>query len=248
MCGAGGGGGHVSKEVAEFAAGLDFKVKVIDNREELVTAERFPAAAERICDSFDNLEKYLEPNAYYVVVTPNHKADYQCVHTILSSDYRYLGMIGSRTKVARTRQMLIEEGFTEEQIDSVHAPIGLAIGAVTPAEIAISILAQIIQVKNVNHAASADMELLAAKDPGILCIITEKHGSAPRGEGSMMLVGCDRILGTIGGGQAEFKAIEHAKNMRGCRLEEYDLNVTASDDPGMICGGTIKVMFIPLMV
>ncbi len=242
------GGGHVAREVAAFASNLDFSVKVIDDREDLVTEERFPSAAERICDSFDNLAQYLEPDAYYVVVTPNHNADYQCVHTILLSDYRYLGMIGSRTKVAKTRQMLEEDGFKKEQIDSIFAPIGLSIGAVTPAEIAISILAQIIQVKNVSHAASADMELLTAKDSGVLCIITEKHGSAPRGAGSMMLVGHERILGSIGGGQAEYMAIERARNMNGYRLEQYDLNVTTSDDPGMICGGVIKVIFIPLTV
>ena len=61
-----------------------------------------------------------------------------------------------------------------------------------------------------------------------------------------MLVCRDRILGSIGGGQAEFMATEHAKNMTGCNIEEYNLNVTDSDEPGMICGGTIKVMFIPL--
>ena len=240
------GGGHVSKEVAEFAAGLDFYVKVIDDREELVTAARFPAADERICDSFDNLTTYLEPDAYYVVVTPNHAADYQCVKTILQTPYRYLGMIGSRKKVAKTRLLLAEDGFTEAQIDSVYAPIGLAIGAVTPAEIAISILAQIIQVKNTSHAASADTQLLEAKDSGVLCIITEKHGSAPRGAGSMMLVSPERILGSIGGGRAEYMAIEQARNMTLPEIKVYDLDVTTDDDPGMICGGTIKVMFIPL--
>lgn len=240
------GGGHVSKEVAAFAAGLDFYVKVIDDRPELVTAERFPAADERICDSFDNLQTYLEPDAYYVVVTPNHAADYQCVKTILQTSYRYLGMIGSRKKVAKTRQLLAEDGYTEQQIDSVYAPIGLAIGAVTPAEIAISILAQIIQVKNASHAASADTQLLEAKDPGVLCIITEKHGSAPRGAGSMMLVSPERILGSIGGGRAEYLAIEQARSMTLPEIKVYNLDVTTDDDPGMICGGTIKVMFIPL--
>lgn len=240
------GGGHVSKEVAEFAAGLDFYVKVIDDRPELVTAERFPTADELICDSFENLQKYMEPDAYYVVVTPNHAADYQCVHTILPTAYRYLGMIGSRKKVAKTRELLAEAGFTEEQIASVYAPIGLAIGAVTPAEIAISILAQIIQVKNVTHAASADMDLLTAKDSGVLCLITEKHGSAPRGAGSMMLVSPERILGSIGGGRAEYLAIEQARKMKEAEIAVYNLDVTTDDDPGMICGGTIKVMFIPL--
>ena len=84
----------------------------------------------------DNLKNYLEPDACYVVVTPDHKADLQCVSTILPTQYRYLGMIGSKKKVAATFQNLRNAGFTEEQIGTIFAPIGLPIGAVTPAEIA----------------------------------------------------------------------------------------------------------------
>ena len=175
------GGGHVSREVAAFAHRLDFSVTVMDERPEAVTRERFPTAETLICDSYDNLENYLEPDACYVVVTPDHKADLQCVSTILPTRYRYLGMIGSRKKVASTVENLRSAGFSQKQIDSIFAPIGLPIGAVTPAEIALSILAQIVQEKNKTHAASADKALLEAKEPGVLCIITEKHGSAPRG-------------------------------------------------------------------
>ena len=241
------GGGHVAKEVAEFASQLDFYVKVIDDRPELVTAERFPAAEELICDSFGNLKKYMEDDAYYVVVTPNHKADYECVNEIMATQYKYLGMIGSRTKVAKTKKQLELDGFTNEQIDTLYAPIGLAIGAVTPAEIAISILAQIIQIKNMSHAASADMELLNAKEEGVLCIITDKSGSAPRGVGSMMLVCKDRIIGSIGGGEAEHLAIEHAKKVDYFDVKTYALNVEKDKGIEMICGGNIQVIFIHLL-
>ena len=240
------GGGHVAKEVAEFASQLDFYVKVIDDRAELVTKERFPTASELICDSFRNLKLYLEEDAYYVVVTPNHKADYECVSEIMATQYRYLGMIGSRTKVAKTKQQLELDGFSREQIETLYAPIGLAIGAVTPAEIAISILAQIIQIKNVSHAASADMELLSAKNEGVLCIITAKSGSAPRGVGSMMLVCKDRIIGSIGGGEAEHLAIEHARKIDNFDVQTYALNVEKDEGIEMICGGNIQVTFIPL--
>ena len=94
-----------------------------------------------------------------MVVTPAHKADLQCVSTILPTRYRYLGMIGSRKKVAATFRNLEDAGFTREQIDTIFAPIGLPIGAVTPAEIAFSILGQIIQEKNKHHAASVDRSL-----------------------------------------------------------------------------------------
>jgi len=240
------GGGHVSREVAAFAHRLDFSVTVMDERPEAVTRERFPTAQALICDSYDNLANYLEPDACYVVVTPDHKADLQCVSTILLTQYRYLGMIGSRKKVASTVENLRNAGFSQERIDSIFAPIGLPIGAVTPAEIALSILAQIIQEKNKTHAASADKALLEAKEPGMLCIIAEKHGSAPRGVGSMMFVGDDKVLGSIGGGEPEYLAICHARENPGFGLREFALNNTAPNGLDMICGGRIKVLFIPV--
>ncbi len=240
------GGGHVSREVAAFAHRLDFSVTVMDERPEAVTRERFPDAETLICDSHDNLKNYLEPDACYVVVTPDHKADLQCVSTILPTGYRYLGMIGSRKKVASTTENLRNAGFPQEQIDSIFAPIGLPIGAVTPAEIALSILAQIVQEKNKTHAASADKALLEAKEPGVLCIITEKHGSAPRGVGSMMFVGEEKVLGSIGGGEPEYLAICHARENPGFDLREFALNNTAPNGLDMICGGRIKVLFIPV--
>lgn len=240
------GGGHVSREVAAFAHRLDFSVTVIDDRADAVTRERFPTAEARICDSYDNLEKYLEPDACYVVVTPDHKADLQCVSTILPTGYRYLGMIGSRKKVASTVENLRNAGFSQDQIDSIFAPIGLPIGAVTPAEIALSILSQIIQEKNKTHAASADKALLETKEPGVLCVITEKHGSAPRGVGSMMFVGEAKVLGSIGGGEPEYLAICRARENPCVGLREYALNNTAPNGLDMICGGRIKVLFIPV--
>lgn len=242
------GGGHVSREVAAFAHRLDFSVTVIDDRADAVTRERFPTAERLICDSYDNLKTYLEPDACYVVVTPNHKADLQCVSTILPTRYRYLGMIGSRKKVASTIEHLRNAGFSQEQISSIFAPIGLPIGAVTPAEIALSILSQIIQEKNKTHAASADKALLEVAEPGMLCIVTEKHGSAPRGVGSMMFVGKDKVLGSIGGGEPEYLAICHAKENPGFDLKDYTLNNTAANGLDMICGGRIKVLFIPVCI
>lgn len=240
------GGGHVAKEVAALAAHLDFTVTVLDDRADLANRERFPTAQNVICDSYDNLSNYLQPDACYVVVTPDHKADLQCVSTILPTKYRYLGMIGSKRKVAATFENLRKAGFTEEQIETIFAPIGLPIGAVTPAEIAFSILAEIIQEKNKNHAASADRSLLELTESGMLCVITEKHGSAPRGVGSMMFIGKDSILGTIGGGEPEYQAIRHAKEHPFFSVQEYALNNTAANGLDMICGGTIKVAFIPV--
>lgn len=240
------GGGHVAREVAAMAAHLDFRVSVLDDRADLVTVERFPTADQVVCDSYDNLENYLEPGACYVVVTPDHKADLLCVSKILPTQYAYLGMIGSKKKVAATFENLRRANFTEEQISTIFAPIGLSIGAVTPAEIAVSILAQVIQEKNKSHAASADRELLEVKDDGVLCVIIEKHGSAPRGVGSMMFVGEDKVLGSIGGGEPEYQAIRQARDAESVIVREYVLNNRSADGLDMICGGTIRVMFIPL--
>ena len=188
----------------------------------------------------------LEPGACYVVVTPDHKADLLCVSKILPTQYAYLGMIGSKKKVAATFENLRRAGFTEEQIGTIFAPIGLHIGAVTPAEIAVSILAQVIQEKNRSHAASADRELLEVKEQGVLCVITEKHGSAPRGVGSMMFVGEDKVLGSIGGGEPEYLAIRHAKECQSITTRQYVLNNRGANGLDMICGGTIHVIFIPV--
>ena len=240
------GAGHVGREVAALASHLDFTIRVVDERADLLTPERFPTAQERICDAYSNLKDHLEPGACYVVVTPNHHADYQCVSTILPTSYTYLGMIGSRGKVASIFQRLEEAGFTRQQIDTIFAPIGLPIGAVTPAEIAFSILAQIIQVKNRDHVGSADRSLLESREKGILCVVIEKHGSVPRGVGSMMLVTPDKVLGTIGGGESEYRSICHARETDGWDIQTYGLHHSAAGGLDMACGGRLKVLFLPV--
>lgn len=240
------GCGHVAKELAEFASRVDFRVRVMDPRPQLANREHFPDADEIICDSFDHLQSYLQPGAYYTVVTPGHEGDYHCVKTIMGSDYRYLGMIGSRSKVASTVDRLQKAGFTQEQIDTLHAPIGLRIGAVTPAEIAVSILAEIIQEKSRISSASVSAELLDSKEHGVLAIIIEKKGSAPRGVGSMMLITDQSQIDTIGGGAVELAALRDARSDRKACIREYLLNNSESAKLGMICGGSTKVLFLPV--
>ena len=240
------GGGHVSCELVKMASCLDFRIKVIDDREEFANKERFPLADEVICDSFEHLENYLEPDAYYVVVSREHKDDFTCVKTILNHSYQYLGMIGSKGKVQKNFENLRKAGATEEQIGTIHAPIGLKIGAVTPAEIAISILAEIIQEKNKIQISSVSRELLDTKEKGVLCIIIEKTGSSPRGVGSMMFVGEDKIIDSIGGGAVEYAAIRQAKDVTEPMIRDYDLSEKDKVELGMICGGRNKVLFIPV--
>lgn len=240
------GAGHVSCELVKMAACLDFYIKVIDDREEFADPERFKVANEVICDAFEHLERYLEPDAYYVVLTRDHKDDFACVKTILSHSYEYLGMIGSKKKVKTTFEKLREAGVEEERIQTVFAPIGLDIQAVTPAEIAVSILGQIILEKNKKCCSFASRELLSTRKAGTLCVITEKYDSSPRGEGSMMFVTDTEVIDTIGGGAVEFAAIQEARNGSGVRTREYRLNMDKSKELGMICGGSNKVLFIPI--
>ncbi|MBR6518089.1 MAG: putative selenium-dependent hydroxylase accessory protein YqeC [Oscillospiraceae bacterium] len=240
------GAGHVAYDLAKIASCLDFYIKVIDDRAEFANRERFPFADEVVCDSFDNLENHLEPNAFNVVVTRGHKADFDCVKKILSIPYKYIGMIGSKLKVKKTFENLAEADVSEELIKTIHAPIGLSIGAKTPAEIAISILAEIIQVKNEKQTATCSAELLSVKEKGVLCIITDKKGSSPRGVGSMMFVGNGFTVDSIGGGPVEFAAVKDARCCTKTITKRYDLSNEESEKLGMICGGENTVLFIPI--
>lgn len=240
------GAGHVSYELVKMASCLDFKIKVMDDRKEFVNSERFPGADVLICDEFENIGKYLVKDGYYVVVTRGHKDDQNCVNAVLNHSYEYLGMIGSKRKIKTTFDNLKKEGISEEKLHTIYAPIGLDIGARTPAEIAVSILAEIIQIKNQKHSSFISRELMNIKDCGTLCIIIEKYGSTPRGEGSMMFVTKDSIVDTIGGGEIEYAAIKDARLCNGVRVKEYTLNNQSAENLGMICGGKNKVLFIPL--
>lgn len=244
------GAGHVAEELAQMAGILEFGITVMDDRAEYADASRLPTADRVICDTFDNLSSYLEPGAFYVVVTRGHADDYSCVKQIITSKYSYLGMIGSRMKVARTMEMLEADlkayGLDPKVLDDVHAPIGLSIGAQTPAEIAVSILAEIIKVKNLTPTSSASKELLESDETGVLCIITGKTGSSPRGVGSMMLVSDNKVIDTIGGGSIEACVIEDARSTKDVTEREYNLGDEEVKRLGMICGGSNKVLFIPI--
>lgn len=243
------GGGHVAMQVAKIARMLDFYVQVIDDREEFANVEHFPEADEICCHRYEDVAEIFpkESNAYYVVVTRGHAGDRVCVEQILKRSYAYLGMIGSRTKVAKTFEMLLEEGFAQEAVETIHAPIGLAIRAQTPAEIAVSIMAEIIACKNSRAISTMTQELMHAAEPGTLCIITAKTGSSPRSVGSMMLVkGDGSIIGSVGGGIVEHAVMKHALTVTAIEEQTYDLSNSESAKLGMICGGTNRIMFIPL--
>lgn len=242
------GCGHVSQDLAKMASILELYTIVIDNRVEFANAHFFPSANEIHCVEYNEMDSILpdEKNTCYVIVTRGHKDDRLCLEKTIHRPHMYLGMIGSRGKVKKTMDALKEEGYSSEELSKVHAPIGLDIHAQTPAEISVSILAQLIEIKNAKFSSSVSKELLESNVDGTLCIIIDKKGSAPRGIGSMMLVHKDGIVDTIGGGKVEYQAILDARECDHIMVKDYDLSNAESATLGMICGGHNKVLFIPV--
>lgn len=144
------GGGHVAYALEPVLRHVDFNTIVIDDREEYANPQRYPKAARTIAvDDFDNAfdDITTDEDSYIIIVTRGHRGDLQVLRQALKRPFAYLGMIGSRRKNALLYDALREEGVTDEQIAQVHSPIGLSIGSETPEEIAISIVAEIIQVR-----------------------------------------------------------------------------------------------------
>jgi xanthine dehydrogenase accessory factor len=145
------GAGHVARPVVEIASLVGFRTVVLDDREKFASQDNFPKADEVIVlDDFNHaLESLsLTSGAYVVIVTRGHAHDQTVLELVLATHATYIGMIGSRTKVARCFQSLKEKGFSQDQLARVHAPIGLKIGSETPEEIAVSIVAQLIHVRS----------------------------------------------------------------------------------------------------
>lgn len=155
------GGGHISYHLSQQALTVGFRIHVIDDREKYANKERFPDALEISVDSIPNWLKKIElpKNSYVVILTRGHKYDLDALRSLAKRELRYLGLIGSRAKVARLYDELISEGVPKEKLQHIYAPVGLAIGAVTPQEIAISILSELIAVKYgklANHSTESD--------------------------------------------------------------------------------------------
>lgn len=141
------GGGHVGQALVPVLASVDFRVTVYDNRKELVNGNFFPQAEEVIYGNYKQISVTLTENDYVVIMTPGHQGDFDVLKQVLRHKLRYVGCIGSRHKIARAQELLRQAGISEEVIASVHAPIGLPILAQTPAEIAISIAAEMIRCR-----------------------------------------------------------------------------------------------------
>jgi xanthine dehydrogenase accessory factor len=130
-----------------------FEVAVIDDRPDFANKERFPEATEIIAEDFEIVLPKLQASggSYVVIVTRGHAYDQEVLDWALRTDARYIGMIGSRKKIQTVYKNLQEKGVGLEEFKRVHAPIGLDIGALTPEEIAVSIVAEMIHVRRKNR-------------------------------------------------------------------------------------------------
>jgi xanthine dehydrogenase accessory factor len=149
------GAGHVAVELFKAARNAGFECIVTDDRDAYANPERFPGALEIHAREFDDAFKALTPSesAYIVIVTRGHRDDMRVLRWAVQTPARYIGMVGSKRKAITVFRELVQEGLQPELFDRVHSPIGLDIGAVTPEEIAVSILAELIAMRR--HAERA---------------------------------------------------------------------------------------------
>jgi len=162
------GAGHVSQPLARLAKGAGFRVEVVDDRVKFANRDRFPDADLVIVEDFAvAAEKMtLGPNTYAIVVTRGHKGDEEALAGCLGKGLRFLGLLASRPKFVHIAAALEERGVSPEALATIHAPLGLQLGAVTPEEIAVSILAEMIAVRR--GVALAEIRSLKMELPGRL--------------------------------------------------------------------------------
>ena len=255
------GAGHISIPIIKMCKMLDLPVTVIDDRI-MFTDNAVRAGADNvICETFEKaLDKIEGDNGtYFIIVTRGHRYDQICLQKIIEKENAYIGMIGSRSRVKKVLDYIEEQGVSREKLNKVYTPIGLSIGAETPEEIAVAIMAQVIEVKNKEKGSGNYSEdILNAimnentKDiPKAQVTIVSRRGSAPREVGTKMIVLKDgTMIGTIGGGcveanlrQAAFQSIENNE----CRLIQADMTGSEAEDDGMVCGGIVEIYVEPLL-
>jgi xanthine dehydrogenase accessory factor len=143
------GGGHISRSLSKVAAVAGFSTVIVDDRPAFASRERFPEASEVIAEEFEAACAHIQTNesAFILIVTRGHKDDMRVLRWAVGVPSRYIGMIGSKRKVFAVFRALEKEGIPAERFAEVHAPVGLDIGALTPEEIAVSIVAEMIAVR-----------------------------------------------------------------------------------------------------
>lgn len=256
------GGGHIAVPLCAMASMLDFAVTVVDDRITFANSERFPQAAQVICNSFAAgiADLHIRATDYVCVITRGHRWDRECLRQILSGTLpSYLGMIGSQRRVEGLLNLLAEEGFAPEALKRIHAPIGLKINAQSPAEIAVSICGEMIahrrQYVRKDSRISLDQTntdysmlrfLAQSPQPKAFALVLSSTGSTPVKPGAMM--GIDALgkgYGTIGGGCSEAAVMVRARKIMGTGAScvvQIDMTNEVAESEGMVCGGTMRVL------
>lgn len=253
------GAGHISISIIKMCKLLDLPVTVIDDRLTFVNNALAAGADKSICEPFEDALSRIQGDAgtFFIIVTRGHRYDQVCLEKIIHKENAYIGMIGSRLRVAKVLDYLEEKGISREKLDKVYTPIGLKIGAETPAEIAVAIMAEIIEVKNKKAGFSTynkeliDSILDEKNDiPKALITIVSRKGSSPRDVGTKMIVSKDgKMVGTIGGGCVEADIRQTALSCMDsgkCKLVRVDMTGVEAEDDGMVCGGIIELFVEPI--
>ena len=255
------GGGHIAKPLVDFGAKVGFTVIVIDDRPTFANSHRFPQASEVICESFEESFNILNisKSDFVVIVTRGHRHDEVCLRKTLNYNPAYIGMIGSKRRVKGMKEKLLKENYSEDSINSINAPIGLDIGAITPEEIAIAIIGEVISYRRKRNTGDNEKfnwpefdldvikEISKSDDsPKALVTIMWAKGSVPRKSGAKMIVWPHgKIVGSIGGGCSESEVINKARDIilnKGYTKVFVDMTGDVAEDEGMVCGGTMEVL------
>ena len=237
------GGGTIAQPLCRYAADLGFELVV-------------PAAIEKIG---------IRESDYVAVITRGHRYDADCLRELLRGTMpRYLGMIGSKRRTVGLLNMLEEEGFSRADLNRIHTPIGLDIGALTVKEIAISIVAELIAERRRTTDRRSKSSILTAEDidlplletaargdiPKTLMLVYETSGSTPVKSGSYMVVDANTATaGTIGGGCSESAVMRQAYYLIGTgehKCVTIDMSNDIAAQEGMVCGGQMKVLLADL--
>lgn len=252
------GAGHVSIPIIRIGLMIGCRVIVLEDRPLFADNARKAGASQVICQPFDQgLEQIPgDRDTFFIIVTRGHRYDQICLEAIARKQHAYIGMIGSRRRTGKVKEAVIRQGGNPEVVNHIHTPIGLDIGAETPEEIAVAVMAEIIQVKNQDkrnggysrEIMEAILNLFSAQTCGILATIIRRKGSAPRAVSTKMLVLTDgSCIGTIGGGCVEAELVSRARfilreGRKDSCLCHVDMTGDDAEDQGMVCGGIIDVL------
>lgn len=238
------GAGHVAEACVRIAKVLGLRTTVIEDRPDFIENIKAAGADETICGPLQESVRAYEStkDTYFLSMNRAHALDQDCMEVILNKESAYVGMLGGPKKINALKANLEKKGIPASKWDGVHSPVGLSINAKTPAEIAVSILGEIIEIKNANPVENTFTEDLfkavgEAEKPAMLVTLIDNGGGSPRTKGTKMVVFAeDSRVGTIGGGLLEGTAQRRAAKL----LEEgadWVLETIGLDDDGKVENG-----------